>query len=137
MTTDAPQGGLEEPEDVYTAERVAEGEASAARGGLVVLTSAVEYVPTGRLVGFTRLEAPVEPHLPVLQQETLVLREHRGHALGTVLKLAALELLERERPGHPGVLTWNAEENRHMLAINEAVSFAPMGREGAWRLDLA
>ena len=70
------------------------------------------------------------------QDDTLVLREHRGHALGMLLKLENLALLERDFPGHPSVITWNADENRHMLAVNEALGFTPMAYEGAWRLDL-
>lgn len=52
------------------------------------------------------------------------------------LKTANLEFLEGTAPGHPSVLTWNAEENRPMLDVNEAVGFSPFGYEGAWRLDL-
>lgn len=45
--------------------------------------------------------------------------------------------LERERPGHPSVITFNAEENRHMLSVNEAVGFTPFVYEGAWKTVLA
>jgi GNAT superfamily N-acetyltransferase len=72
----------------------------------------------------------------VTQEDTLVLREHRGHRLGMLLKVANLQYLEQVAPGHPGVLTWNAEENRAMLDVNEAVGFEPIGYEGAWRKDL-
>lgn len=136
MSTDAPQAGLGEPEDVWTAERLTEHETLTTADGTILLTSAVLDVDEGRLVGFTQLAAPTDIHRPVDQYDTLVLREHRGHGLGMLLKLANLAYLQQERPGHPSVLTWNADENRHMLAVNEELGFVPMGFEGAWRLDL-
>jgi len=136
MSTDAPQSGLDEPEDVWTAQRLAEHEAHTTADGTVLLTSAVMHVDEGRLVGFTQLALPTEAGRPVDQYDTLVLKEHRGHGLGMLLKLANLVLLQREHPGFPAVTTWNADENRHMLAVNEALGFVPMGYEGAWRLDL-
>jgi len=61
---------------------------------------------------------------------------HRGRRLGMLLKLANIEHLQRLRPGHPAIVTYNAEENRHMLDVNEAVGFVPIGREGAWKKTL-
>ena len=60
------------------------------------------------------------------QDDTLVLKEHRGHRLGMLLKVANLEFLQRERPGHPAVTTFNAAENEHMLAVNDALGFVPV-----------
>jgi hypothetical protein len=34
------------------------------------------------------------------------------------------------------IYTFNAAENRPMLAVNEAVGFTPAGVEGAWRKEL-
>jgi len=136
MSTDAPQAGLDEPEDVWTAERLAEHEALTTADGTTLLTCAVLDQDEGRLVGFTQLAVPTDIRRPVDQYDTLVLREHRGHRLGMLLKLANLAHLQQQRPGHPSVLTWNADENRHMLAVNEDLGFAPIGYEGAWRLDL-
>lgn len=136
MSTDAPQAGLEEPEDVWTAERVAEHEERNESDESVMITAAVEHVGPGRLVGFTQLNVPTDATRAATQDDTLVLREHRGHALGMLLKLENLEQLEQDFPGRPSIITWNADENRHMLAVNEALGFEPMAYEGAWRLDL-
>ncbi|HTL41369.1 MAG TPA: GNAT family N-acetyltransferase [Pseudolysinimonas sp.] len=136
MSTDAPSAGLEEPEDVWDAARVAEHEARLAEAPRMTLTATVEHLPTGRLVGYTQLAVPHDIRRPVSQEDTLVLREHRGHRLGMLLKAANLAHLEQVAPGHPGVLTWNAEENRPMLDVNESVGFEPIGYEGAWRKDL-
>jgi hypothetical protein len=71
------------------------------------------------------------------QQGTTVVRgEDRGHRLGLLLKVANLEALDQRFPGRPSVVTWNAEENHHMLRVNEAIGFVPMGYDGAWRKDL-
>lgn len=136
MSTDAPTAGLEEPEDVWDSARVAAREEIDEAGSTATLTAVAEHVPTGRLAGFTQLSVPRTLDRPVSQDDTLVLREHRGHRLGMLLKVANLQALA-DWPGHPAVLTWNAEENRPMLDVNEAVGFVAVGYEGAWRLDLA
>ncbi|MEF2976286.1 GNAT family N-acetyltransferase [Subtercola sp. YIM 133946] len=135
MSTDAPTAGLDEPEDVWTPERVAAHDARSGSGARQTLTAAVEHLPTGRLAAFSQLSVPLDRSRPVSQDDTLVLSDHRGHRLGMLVKVANLELLARVAPGHPSVLTWNAEENRHMLSVNEAVGFTAIGYEGAWRLD--
>jgi hypothetical protein len=83
------------------------------------------------------LSVPQQKTRSVDQYATLVLREHRGHRLGMLLKVGNLVHLARERPGHPSVITFNAEENRHMLDTNEALGFVAIAHEGAWRKDLA
>ena len=138
MSTDAPTAGLEEPEDVWTAERIAEADERHDRmNPRLRIFAAVEHVDSGTLVGFTQLSAPRQRHRAVGQYATLVLREHRGHGLGMLLKVANLAHLERVAPGHPSVITFNAEENRHMLDVNEAVGFVPIANESAWRKDLS
>lgn len=133
MTTDAPTAGLEEPEEVWTVDRlVAEQEAST-RGPRIALVAAALHRPSGRLAGFTELSVPTDATRAVSQEDTLVLREHRGHRLGMLLKAANLLQLAREHPEQSMVTTFNAEENRYMLDVNEELGFTPMGYEGAWR----
>ena len=135
MSTDAPSAGIEEPEDVMTAERVVEVDDAYAASGRSAVFAAVEHVPTGVLAGYTNLAAATDTNRAVNQYATLVLREHRGHGLGMLLKVANIEHLQRVKPGHPAIVTFNAEENRFMLDVNEAVGFAVVGYEGAWRKD--
>ena len=133
ISTDAPSAGLEEPEDVWTADRIRDYEQRHESSPRTEVTAAVEHIPSGRLVGFTMLSAPAELERPLAQEDTLVLRDHRGHALGMLLKLANIDHVQRVLPGHPAIITFNAEENRHMLSVNEAVGFIPIGYEGAWK----
>jgi GNAT superfamily N-acetyltransferase len=136
MSTEEPTAGLESPEDPWDEERVRAYDALHAGGPRTTLTAAAEHVASGTLAAFTQLAVPADVSRPVTQEDTLVLREHRGHRLGMLLKVANLQYLEQVAPGHPCVLTWNAEENLAMLGVNEAVGFRPIGYEGAWRKDL-
>jgi GNAT superfamily N-acetyltransferase len=136
MSTDAPSGGLDEEEDVWTAERWRDQEREQQDSPRIVLFAAVEHVASGHLVGYTELSVPPELDRPADQGDTIVMREHRGHRLGMVLKLANIAYLDETFPGHPAITTFNAEENRPMLDVNEAVGFVPFTYEGAWQKKL-
>ncbi|MEO8261096.1 MAG: GNAT family N-acetyltransferase [Pseudolysinimonas sp.] len=136
MSTEEPTAGLEQPEDPWDVQRVIDYDALAVASPRAIMTAAAEHIASGRLAAFTQLSVPHDPTRPVTQEDTLVLREHRGHRLGMLLKVENLLALERDAPGRPSVLTWNACENRPMLDVNDAVGFEPIGYEGAWRKDL-
>jgi GNAT superfamily N-acetyltransferase len=133
MSTDAPSGGLDEAEDVWTPERWRDAERKQEDSPRVTLYGAVEHVASGRLVGYTELSVPPDTARPTDQGDTIVMREHRGHRLGMLLKVANIQYLTERYPGHPSITTFNAEENRHMLDVNEAVGFVPFTYEGAWQ----
>lgn len=133
MATDAPSADLEVAPETWDADRVRALDALRAKTGTTMLTSAVEHMASGTLVAFSELSVPPDPALAVHQQDTLVLREHRGHRLGMLAKVANLELLERRHPGHSSVITFNAEENRPMLDVNEAIGFEPFVYEAVWK----
>lgn len=136
MNTDAPVAGLEIVEEPWDAARVRVAEASIAQGGRGCLVTAVEHVPTRSLAAFTMVEFPHASPEVVFQQDTLVVREHRGRRLGLLVKAVNLEHLAVLRPGARRVHTWNAEENSHMLAINGALGFEPAGVYGMWQKRL-
>ena len=83
--------------------------------------------------GIQRDSIPADRSRPAQQCDTLVLSEHRGHRLGMLLKLANLVDLHALSPLPPMVTTFNAEENRHMLDVNEALGFRAFGSAGCWR----
>jgi len=138
MSTDAPDAGVGTPEDVWTAERVASEDARKERDDpRKLVTTAAEHRPTGRLVAYSEYSVPAQADRAAQQYGTLVLKEFRGHGLGMLVKLGNLEYLPRVSPGHPSALTFNAEENRPMLDVNEAMGFVGIAYEGIWRKDLA
>jgi GNAT superfamily N-acetyltransferase len=136
MNTDAPNAGLSVTEEKWDAQRVREEDDREELSPRTVLTAAAEHIPSGHLVAFTELSVPGDADRSVAQLDTLVLKEHRGHNLGMLVKAANLRQLEENDPGYPSVTTFNAEENRHMLRVNEALGFVAEGYEGAWRKEL-
>ncbi|WP_024286520.1 GNAT family N-acetyltransferase [Cellulomonas sp. KRMCY2] len=136
MSTDAPMGQLEMKEDPWDVERIRTAEQDIAARGHGYLTVAAVHGPTGRLVAFTMVEYPWRQPEVVFQEDTLVVREHRGHRLGMLVKTDLLRRLAGIRPDARRIHTWNAEENAFMLGINVALGFRPTGVCGAWQKKL-
>lgn len=136
MSTDVPTAGLDWTEERWDAERVRNRDHEHARRGVGYLTAVVEHVPSATLVGYTSILTVPHTPLYVHQDDTLVLREHRGRHLGMLLKLANLARLADEHPEARRVGTWNAQENSPMLAINVELGFRPAGGSGEWQLTL-
>lgn len=138
MSTDAPNADLEVDEEVWDADRVARHDAKYIAAGQTVLVTAAVHEATGGLVAFNELVRGGDPDAASHQEDTLVLREHRGHKLGQLVKCAGLTRWRAtEAPASPKVITYNAEENRPMLDINEAIGFVPVVYEGAWKKVLS
>ncbi|SFS15897.1 hypothetical protein SAMN04487783_2156 [Agrococcus baldri] len=137
MSTDAPIGGLALEPETWSDERLAEFERQKTAGGRTMRTVVARHIASGELAGFTSLFVGAEIGAPggdvARQHDTLVRRDHRGHALGMLLKLANLVQLRDHHPMHPRVSTMNAEENRHMLAVNEATGFEAVAYEAVWQ----
>jgi RimJ/RimL family protein N-acetyltransferase len=57
------------------------------------------------------------------QGDTGVLRHHRGHRLGMLVKTAMLEWLATEEPRLRRIETGNAASNNYMISINERLGF--------------
>jgi GNAT superfamily N-acetyltransferase len=111
-------------DEVWDAARVRERTGTLQRAGFMRgYGVAALHDASGEMAGFT--EILVDPESPRFgfQELTAVVRAHRGHRLGMLLKTAMLGLLAEAEPQLELILTGNAAENAHMIAINEQLGY--------------
>ncbi|GAA1854016.1 GNAT family N-acetyltransferase [Myceligenerans crystallogenes] len=138
LAADEPRGDQDVEDDPWDAERVRNAHEQLAARGKGYLITAAEHVPTGELVAMTMLAFRAEAAGEYAEQNTtVVLRAHRGHRLGLLVKAVNAQALVVARPGVKRVWTWNNEENPYMLAINVAMGFRPAGGCAEMQLKLA
>jgi GNAT superfamily N-acetyltransferase len=134
--TDAPRDeGVQATE--WDGQRVAEQEEHAQAHGLRFRSVAARHDATGELVALTQISTDDGTPGWAFQQITAVSREHRGHRLGLLVKVANLEGLTGDDPSVRRILTGNAGANQHMIAINEMLGFHVSDQYRYWTLDLA
>lgn len=137
MSTDAPQGGLALEEQVWDIDRVRVSVQASLDAGRERVEAVARHLPSGRLVGFSYVNLPAALPGMAIQEDTLVLREHRGHGLGLRLKRATTAAILAERPTIGTIRTWNAASNTPMLDVNRALGFREVASECDWQKTLA
>lgn len=137
MSIDAPLGDLQWEAEAWDGQRVRDKDRRMASWGRRIYTTAAIHDASGQMAGYTSLAYATEDPTHAWQWNTIVDPEHRGHRLGTLLKVANHAFTFDLEPDTRTVFTWNAESNKHMNAINTALGFAPIDRwaESQLRLD--
>jgi GNAT superfamily N-acetyltransferase len=126
MSTDVPVGEIDYEPVVVDAERLRATEQRVFRT-YDGITSVARRRADGVFGGYSQLYLPHGTDY-VYQDDTLVMPEHRGHRLGTLLKLATLEVLQSDRPERVAIHTDTAVDNHAMQATNRDFGFRPVER---------
>ncbi|MEV0649272.1 GNAT family N-acetyltransferase [Phytomonospora sp. NPDC050363] len=128
LLQDAPMGTLDMEPQKVDAERVRQNERRASSRGDLKVNTVVRHIESGTVAGWTDImvQSGVEEH--AWQGITIVDPDHRGHRIGTILKIENHRLVRAYRPHVKYVHTWNAEENDFMISINEAVGYRAQER---------
>jgi GNAT superfamily N-acetyltransferase len=93
------------------------------RTGRKIYTLAALDDASGEMAAVTAVEA--DPDNPAWGHQllTAVVRKHRGHRLGLLVKTAMLDWLAEAEPRLERIVTGNAAVNRWMIAINEELGY--------------
>ncbi|GAA1017142.1 N-acetyltransferase [Acrocarpospora pleiomorpha] len=133
---DAPTDGMDVEPIRWDAARVRTFEAGWAKAQQTAYTTVARHRATGHAVGFTRIIADNTPDGWGRQTDTAVLREHRGHHLGLIMKQANTTWFHNQEPTATRIITWNAVTNARMIAINERLGYQLLDVWNEWQLSL-
>jgi len=134
MDRDVPTGGMTRDSMPWDVEKIRARELRVDKNYLALQTMA--QTADGRPAGYTTIYLPRADPDAAQQDDTLVLREHRGHNLGTHLKLANLEQLAKHRTTQKLLHTWTAETNTAMQIVNARFGFEAQEKNVEYEMEL-
>jgi GNAT superfamily N-acetyltransferase len=137
MPIEVPDSGIAREEEKWDEHRYHLHEHRVDEMGRDLLVAAARHRASGDVVGFSELTVSRERPGTAYQWDTLVLRAHRGHALGTLLKIATMRLLQEGQYPTTKIVTSNNSVNTAMIAVNEALGYYPSGGVVGWRKVLS
>jgi GNAT superfamily N-acetyltransferase len=135
LVTEAPMGEMELEREVFDAERIRADEKTFAESGRTKYTT-VAISGDGTVAAYTDLVVAEHDPGRVYQWGTLARPEDRGHRLGVAVKAHNLLWLQQERPDLKQLITYNAEVNTYMIAVNDRMGFRPVERLGEFQRKL-
>jgi GNAT superfamily N-acetyltransferase len=136
MPAETPHVDIDVEAEHWDGQRVRHHEATTDRMGRDLLVAAARHRSSGELVGYSELTVSREQPQTAYQWDTLVVRAHRGHRLGGLLKVATMRLLEAGQYATTKITTFNSTLNQPMIAVNEALGARVAGAMVAWRKDV-
>jgi GNAT superfamily N-acetyltransferase len=137
LSADAPHGTLEYEEENWDLDRLRNWEKHVADMDRDLLAAGAVERCSGRLVAFTEIGLPrAEPEI-AYQFDTVVHPAHRGHRLGTLVKVANLRALMAHSPQTRRTQTHNAVDNEPMIRVNDAMGHKVVAIITGLQKDLA
>lgn len=133
MDADVPTGELTTERHVHTADELRAQDERTARNWLTLTQLALS--PAGEPVGYSVVFVPRSDDENAHQDDTLVLRAHHGHGLGTRMKAANLRVLAARHPSVKVLHTYTAPQNAPMQAINARFGFRKLETLYAYERD--
>jgi GNAT superfamily N-acetyltransferase len=133
---DAPTDDLDVEDEVFSPERIRAFEAAQLATDRRIYRVVARERDTGVLAGHTMVAVESENPGRGWQLDTSVLRAHRGHRLGLLLKIAMLLWLADEEPHLRMLDTWNAASNAHMIGVNEVLGYHILATGITWQRHL-
>lgn len=130
ITSEAPSGEIGLENENYDVARIRFEESQLKDLGRTKITT-VAVSKDGTLAGHTQLVVD-EDDENVYQWDTLVLKEHRGSGLGYSLKVHNLNQARELCFGKKQVRTFNAADNRAMIAVNESLGYKHVAHLGEY-----
>jgi GNAT superfamily N-acetyltransferase len=122
LNIDAPSGEVELEAATVDADRLHAGERRALGRHSQLVGVAARHRSTGELAAVTKIEVrSTADHGWIML--TIADPKHRGHRLGTIVKIECHRLVRRTFPDLRYVYTGNAATNAPMAAINERLGF--------------
>jgi GNAT superfamily N-acetyltransferase len=126
---DAPEDGDYE---AYPPERITAYENALAARRQTQYTVLARHAATGEAAGISFVCVDEFAPSIAFQEDTSVVRAHRGRRLGLRLKLEMADWLRAERPEVIATDTWNARGNHHMIAVNERLGLRVVAENTAY-----
>lgn len=133
---DAPTDDLDIEDEVFSPERIRAFEAAQMAHGRRLYRLIARERSTGALAGHTMVAVESDRPWYANQYDTSVLRPHRGHRLGLLLKIAMLRWLAEAEPQLRTLDTWNAASNTHMIEVNELLDYQVIATGIGWQRHL-
>ncbi len=132
---DAPHDEAFEPM-IWDADRVRREDERVVAEGTRMYSVAALHEATGTAAALTQVFIDPDVAGWGFQGLTAVTREHRGHRLGLLVKVAMLDWLAEAEPQLSHIATGNAADNKYMIAVNERLGHRVSDHLQSFEIDV-